>query len=45
LVLPRQSSQSEQRVINESSHSVHLNAPEEVVKAIRDVVKMIVMSK
>lgn len=41
LELARQSSRGEQRVINESSHSIHLDAPEEVVKAIREMVKII----
>ncbi|NTU55284.1 MAG: alpha/beta hydrolase [Anaerolineales bacterium] len=41
LELAGQSSRGEQRVLNESSHSVHLDAPEEVVKAIREMVKII----
>ncbi|MCK6584341.1 MAG: hypothetical protein L6Q49_14690, partial [Anaerolineales bacterium] len=45
LELARQSSQGEQRVINESSHSVHLDAPADVVKAIRDMIELIARSK
>jgi pimeloyl-ACP methyl ester carboxylesterase len=45
LELAGQSSWGEQRVLNESSHSVHLDAPEDVVKAIRDMLEMIGMSK
>lgn len=41
LELARQSSRGEQRVINESSHSVHLDASGEVITAIRDMVEII----
>ena len=41
LELAEQSSRGEQRVLNESSHSVHLDAREEVVKAIRDMLELI----
>jgi pimeloyl-ACP methyl ester carboxylesterase len=37
LELAGQSSRGEQRIIAESSHSVHLDAAEEIVKAIRDM--------
>lgn len=40
LELARQSSQGEQRVIAESGHSIHLDAPEEVIRAIRDLIEM-----
>ncbi len=39
--LARQSARGEQRGIGESAHLVHLDAPEAVVKAIRDMVAMI----
>jgi pimeloyl-ACP methyl ester carboxylesterase len=45
LELAGQSSQGEHRVIAESGHSVHLDAPDEIVRAIRDVIKMIRRSK
>lgn len=35
------SSRGEQRVIAESGHSVHLDAPEEIIKAICDMLEMI----
>lgn len=41
LELAKQSSKGEQRILIESSHSVHLDAPEDVVKAIRDIVEAI----
>lgn len=41
LELARQSSRGEQRVIAESSHSVHLDAPDEVLRAIRDMLEVI----
>jgi pimeloyl-ACP methyl ester carboxylesterase len=39
--LARQSSQGELRVISESGHSVHLDAPEEIIKAIHDTLEKI----
>lgn len=41
LELARQSSRGEQRVLNGSSHSVHLDAPDDVIRAVRDVVEMV----
>ncbi|MCK6583365.1 MAG: alpha/beta hydrolase [Anaerolineales bacterium] len=41
LELARQSSRGEQRVIAESSHSVHLDTPDEVLRAIRDMLEVI----
>lgn len=41
LELAMQSSQGEQRVIEESGHSVHLDAPDEVLRAIRDMLEVI----
>ncbi len=41
LELARQSSRGEQRVIAGSSHSVHLDAPDEVLRAIRDMLEVI----
>ncbi len=35
------SSRGEQRVIIKSGHSVHLDAAEEVIKAVQDLVKII----
>jgi pimeloyl-ACP methyl ester carboxylesterase len=35
------SSQAEQRVIAKSGHSVHLDAPEEVIRAVRDLIETI----
>lgn len=41
LELAGQSSRGEQRVIAQSSHSVHLDAPEEIIKAILDMLDII----
>jgi pimeloyl-ACP methyl ester carboxylesterase len=41
LELARFSSQGEQRVIARSGHSVHLDAPVEVIRAIRDLIETI----
>lgn len=41
LELAALSSQGEQRVIAESGHSVHLDAPEEVIRAVRDLIETI----
>jgi pimeloyl-ACP methyl ester carboxylesterase len=41
LELARQSPRGEQRVITESGHSVHLDAPEEIIKAVRDMLETI----
>lgn len=41
LELAGQSSRGEQRVIAESGHSVHLDAPGEIIRAIRDMLEMI----
>jgi len=45
LELAGQSSRGEHRILNESSHSVHLDAPAEVVKAIRDLFEIVGLSK
>jgi pimeloyl-ACP methyl ester carboxylesterase len=39
--LAGQSSQGEQRIVSGSGHSVHLDAPEEVIRAIVDLVEII----
>jgi pimeloyl-ACP methyl ester carboxylesterase len=37
--LARQSSQGELRVISESGHSVHLDSPQEIIKAVHDILE------
>ena len=39
------SSRGEQRVSDWSSHSVHLDAPEDIVRAINDMIELLVQSK
>jgi pimeloyl-ACP methyl ester carboxylesterase len=39
LELARQSSRGEQRVLNESSHSVHLDAPQAVIEAVKQLLR------